>query len=347
MPIYNDLYTFNFFEYVHLNYIYKMAVLTDNTYELILHTSVISNDEVRLYNAMLQIGEHKSIDVLDSYGRSPLHWASMLGYNHMVQALLNHNANPNMQDNEGNTPLHMVYTKNIKSAKLLLSRNADPDIQNHEGETPLFTHASKGNTRIVKILMEYKANQTIQNNIGVTPLYMAITNGHIDTTELLLINASLQAQHLTGDTSIINSHGLTHLTGETLLHAASLIAPSIAERMIPLLCNYGANFTTDKFNATPLHWAAAHNNHNAVRIFIEYGKATNTLKHFIDHKDNLGNTPLHYAAWHGYESVVYVLLANDANPQPKDNYGLTPRDYAMRSGKHQIVQMIDTMIKNE
>lgn len=330
-----------------------MAVLTSTTTaSLPLHTAVISNDETKLYNLLINVNS-TMIDESDSYGRAPLHWAAMLGHDHLVQMLLSANACPNMQDINGNTPLHLVYTKNIRSARLLLNgintststndtntntsniiNNADPDIQNYEGETPLFVHASKGNARIVKILLRYKANQSIPNNANVAPLYMAITNGHVVTVELLLTYAN-------SNTSIING---TNDVGETLLHAAALIQGNTAEKMIYLLCTQGARFTTDKFNSTPLHWASAHNNHNAAKLFLEYGKATNTLHSFINHRDNLGNTPLHYAAWHGYDTVAYILLTYNADPTIRDTYGLTPKDYAVRGGKKSIIDMIDQIL---
>ena len=330
----------------------RMAVLTPNmTLSLPLHIAVITNDESKLYNLLINTDETVDgrMDISDNYGRAPLHWAAMLGYDHLIHMLLTAGACPNKQDLNGNTPLHLVYTKNIRSAKLLLNginmnttdasiiNNADPDIQNYEGETPLFIHASKGNARIVKILLRYKANQTIANNAGIAPLYMAITNGHTETVELLLTYAS-------SNTAIING---TNDVGETLLHAAALIQGQTAEKMIYLLCTKGARFTTDRFNSTPLHWASAHNNHNAAKLFLEYGKATNTLPSFINHKDNLGNTPLHYAAWHGYDSVVYVLLIYGADPTVKDTYGLTPKDYAIRGSKKYIIDMIDQYLSRQ
>ena len=67
----------------------------------------------------------------------------------IIKVLLQYNANPNIVDNNGNTPLHDIVlqfkdkTKKNKGvcleiAALLLKAGADPDIKNNSGVTPFF-----------------------------------------------------------------------------------------------------------------------------------------------------------------------------------------------------------------
>ena len=56
-----------------------------------------------------------------------------------VRYLLSKGANPNVQDTEGNTPLHLIRSTNAKLnteiAKNLLESGADPNIRNEKGRT--------------------------------------------------------------------------------------------------------------------------------------------------------------------------------------------------------------------
>ena len=55
----------------------------------------------------------------------------------LVFELLNRGANPNLQNKEGNTPLHLAYIRrDFQMIDLLIRYNADKEIQNHDGKTP-------------------------------------------------------------------------------------------------------------------------------------------------------------------------------------------------------------------
>ncbi|HTA22114.1 MAG TPA: ankyrin repeat domain-containing protein [Terriglobales bacterium] len=86
--------------------------------------------------------EHRAIadrPPYDSYAWGP---AAMVNSTDVARVLLEHGANPNWRDDDGNTALHRVITSRIvvdpaKFIQLLLDSGADPSIQNHEGRTPL------------------------------------------------------------------------------------------------------------------------------------------------------------------------------------------------------------------
>lgn len=53
-----------------------------------------------------------NISVLDNMFRTPLHWAAVLGHTHMVNMLLDKNANYSCSDSNGATPLHYAAQNN-------------------------------------------------------------------------------------------------------------------------------------------------------------------------------------------------------------------------------------------
>jgi FOG: Ankyrin repeat len=78
---------------------------------------------------------------------------------------------PNIQDNDGNTPLHRAVIRSRREIiKLLLEHGADPNIQNNYGGTPLHYAAKKCRVSVARVLLDYGADPTIRDNKGKTPL---------------------------------------------------------------------------------------------------------------------------------------------------------------------------------
>jgi ankyrin repeat protein len=68
--------------------------------------------------------------------------AAMVNSTDVARVLLEHGANPNWQNDEGNTPLHRVIQSRMvvdpaKFVQLLLDSGADSNLRNREGRTPL------------------------------------------------------------------------------------------------------------------------------------------------------------------------------------------------------------------
>lgn len=86
----------------------------------------------------------KSATILFEHGAVAYVWgqASAVGSTLVTSVLLEHGANPNWQDEHGNTPLHRVIASRMvldpaKFVQILLDFGADVSIRNHEGQTPL------------------------------------------------------------------------------------------------------------------------------------------------------------------------------------------------------------------
>ena len=83
-------------------------------------------------------------------------WASDQGFENIVKLLLEHNAKPSLQDNDGDTALTVASSQGFENiVKLLLEHNANVNLQNKYGWTALEIAEEKGNTTIVEIMMPF------------------------------------------------------------------------------------------------------------------------------------------------------------------------------------------------
>ena len=123
----------------------------------------------KLYEAVGE-GDVESLRELLDISNQKEHYGELLSiavthnFLEIVTLLLEHQANPNIQDNRGNTPI--LYTKFDTMFRLLLEHNADIDLQNKAGdsirsilEDPTL---SKYNSHLSKLLNDYLIEQ-LQN----------------------------------------------------------------------------------------------------------------------------------------------------------------------------------------
>ncbi|KAK4480521.1 hypothetical protein RD792_013597 [Penstemon davidsonii] len=77
------------------------------------------------------------LNLKDSEGRTPLHWAVDRGHMNTAELLLNKKADVNAKDDEGQTALHYAAVcDRAPIAELLVKNGADMEIKDDEGNTP-------------------------------------------------------------------------------------------------------------------------------------------------------------------------------------------------------------------
>jgi hypothetical protein len=102
---------------------------------------------------------------------------SRLGENDKVRLLLDAGADPNIQDDYGDTPLYRAaYSNQAKTARILLDAGANPDLWDNFNNTPLLQAASRGHFYVVRVLLEAGADPSIADRYGKTPLHWAAGN---------------------------------------------------------------------------------------------------------------------------------------------------------------------------
>jgi ankyrin repeat protein len=70
-------------------------------------------------------------------------------------------------------------------AEILLCAKADPNISDNEGNTPLIEASKRGFKEVVTMLLETGVNFNAKNNEGISALNLALSHGHYELVDLL------------------------------------------------------------------------------------------------------------------------------------------------------------------
>ena len=104
-------------------------------------------------------------------GRTLLHYAVKYNSKGIIKILVQLGANPNICDDDFNTPLHYAVENNhYISTKELIKLNADIDMPGEFDQTPLHIAVLKENLDIIKILLEEGADINQVDEKNLTPL---------------------------------------------------------------------------------------------------------------------------------------------------------------------------------
>lgn len=113
--------------------------------------------------------DHQNID-----GETILHKAIKANNQELIDKLLEHNLNINLEDKFGRTPA--FYCKNKMDIKKLLTKKLNVNHQDKEGETLLHKYSKIGDVETINLLLDSGANTTIKNKMGQTPFDVAEAN---------------------------------------------------------------------------------------------------------------------------------------------------------------------------
>lgn len=113
----------------------------------------------------------------DAYGRTPLHYACQHGDRALVERFISFGSTAEIDasDNTGNRPIHESVEAGLVDVVelLLVEHNADPNVSNCFGLTPLHYAWCKTNAdtraRVVAALMEAGADESVEDRDGMTP----------------------------------------------------------------------------------------------------------------------------------------------------------------------------------
>ncbi|CAM80118.1 ankyrin repeat protein with 6 ankyrin repeats [Orientia tsutsugamushi str. Boryong] len=190
-------------------------------------------------------GNYNGKNIADSIGILTQHETNNHSVNDDINAiikfLIKNGANTNVKDNVDQTPLHCTansFINNLDIVQLLLDHDADPNMQNVHGLTPLhfvvdtiqvyydfFEKYSVYCNDHIALLLKYNADVNIEDNQGNTPLSDAVECKCAEPLEIMLKHNS---------TSINKKYD----EGETLLHIA---VRDESIDVIQLLIDYGAD----------------------------------------------------------------------------------------------------------
>ena len=166
-------------------------------------------------------------DIQDHDGYSGLHWACDLGWEEIVQNLLEAGANVNLRDSDDNSCLHWACDKGHSQIvfKLLGRQEIRINTFNLDGEPPLIVAAKGGHPWTVEILgRDMRTNLNITDNHDYTALHSAVAydGGHLEVVRVLLANLrvdrSLRAKGETAE-MMAKKAGLTKIAAQFIMMA--------------------------------------------------------------------------------------------------------------------------------
>lgn len=97
----------------------------------------------------------------------------------IMKVLLEKGAEVNVQDKDGNTPLHLlVRCANVKTIRLFLNFKANVNIINNRGEIPLFHAARTNKLEVVQLLVERGSNVNSIDECSSTILHHACMSNY-------------------------------------------------------------------------------------------------------------------------------------------------------------------------
>lgn len=127
------------------------------------------------------------VNARGEYRMAPLIFAAQEGFTSIVEMLLRHGANPNIQDKRYRTALsHAAQEGHCDVLELLLSHGADPNVIDDECSTALIWGACRGKEDIVRRLLAVEGiDKNPVDNEGMSPLTWAIERRYRKIAEML------------------------------------------------------------------------------------------------------------------------------------------------------------------
>lgn len=237
-------------------------------------------------------------------GKTPLHLVVAESHIAFTKAFLNYGASLNIQDNNGNTPLHLaLFQRNKNLVSLILSRHMpDCSIKNKYGQTAL------------DLANNWEDEDTIARikQLLINPLF---SRSHLNYI-WLLDNAFESKENLEAWINRQQNLTLVSRNSWTMLHAA---AESGLTELVSHLIEQGANINESIYQGyTPLHLAIFSGHLSTVKLLLEQGATVN------DAKGKYQDTPLHTAVKAKNFKMVKFLLNQGANINTTNIRGHTP-----------------------
>lgn len=169
--------------------------------EVIKTNLTLANDPHLTVEPLCELIEHLlkkkyPADILNPLSQSPLHYAVARNLQPLVALLLRYDANPNIQDSSGETPLSDAINVDSQADsmalfEMLLKAGADPHVISRNGFTLLHYAVAQSNSSVVDRLMELQVNASLKEECGFTPLHMALRDCPSIARRLLQYGSSL------------------------------------------------------------------------------------------------------------------------------------------------------------
>lgn len=144
-----------------------------------LHRACLMNDDAQVRKHMHKVDNNSH----DTSKRYPIHLATVNGNFTIVKLLIENKANPNVQDNEGNTPLiKSIECGHEHLVKYLLSNGADPNLSDLDNNNAMhWALMTESIIAIDALMSSKKCDLALKNSKDETCLHLAVRSPLINT----------------------------------------------------------------------------------------------------------------------------------------------------------------------
>ncbi|RDD38699.1 Transient receptor potential cation channel subfamily A member 1 [Trichoplax sp. H2] len=275
-----------------------------------------SRGKLLVCQLLIRNGANINAQAID--GSIPIHFAAIRGSVEVMQLLLDTVQARNLKlsqhllesDYDGRTVIHKaVQGGNMEAVLLCLRNSADIAAYQRDGTTALHIAAAGGLTDIADALIQSFAPIEAKDNQGRTSLHLASMYGHLKVVKVLVENRAR-----------------IDLVDDKLRTALSYAIEQGQLAVSKYLIREKANLhVADYQGRNYMHIAAWQNNTEIMAYLLTRG-----ADGFINEIDKFERTPLHYAAEEGSYSAMETLLANKAALDITDADDNTPLHLACR-----------------
>lgn len=125
------------------------------------------------------------INQTNDSGFSPLILACYRGNVEVAKFLMDNVKDINYKSQEGTALAGLSVKYNKDLVEYILKKNANPNLVDTTGSTPLFWAVKFGNKELIELLLKYKADKTIKDSQGMTPFEYALQTNNKEIINLL------------------------------------------------------------------------------------------------------------------------------------------------------------------
>ncbi|PSN55482.1 hypothetical protein C0J52_02600 [Blattella germanica] len=308
---------------------------------------------------LVQLGA--DINLIDSKGKTPLHWAAEFGYLDPMQALIETYHIPDTSktvlDFPDVKPLYKIrnFFNNLNKSKKekvpcgeqtnlpnetvqsKVNKNVPLHLRDHEGNTPLILAAKEGHLNALLYLTAVGSVDDHQNKYGNTALTIAAGAGHDNIVSILLEKGcdvtcqALTAACASGQFSTAKLL-LKASCYKDPLHAAAVNGQLEVIKL--LVANYASLDWRFSDDDTVLHLVCAYGHVDALRYLI-FVKPS--LLNCVNKK---GETPFYTAVLNDRIKVVEHFINMQCSPETTTVNGYTPLHIASEQGNLDVVSLL-------
>ncbi|EDV97630.1 GH16977 [Drosophila grimshawi] len=245
-------------------------------------------------------------------GHTALQAASQNGHIEVIQVLLRHSVDVEIEDKDGDRAVHhAAFGDEAAVIEILAKAGADLNARNKRRQTSLHIAVNKGHLNVVKTLLTLGCHPSLQDSEGDTPLHDAISKEHDEMLSLLL--------DFGADITLNNNNGFN------ALHHAALKGNPSAMKILLTKTNRPWIVEEKKDDGyTALHLAALNNHVEIAELLVHMGKAN------MDRQNVNLQTALHLAVERQHVQIVNLLVQDGADLNIADKDGDTPLHEALR-----------------